>query len=99
MSVGLDALHQSAGMDDFRNMMDAGEAAAPIKQGVDPTVYAAVFGSGAGALILEDMYNRYVNVTRAVPGQGAEAAFYREGMAQVVLDIAYNISKAHEGKS
>jgi hypothetical protein len=84
-------------MDSFRDMMQAGEAMAPIKQIAEPAVYAAAFMTPAGKLVLEDMYARYVNVTRAIPGQGTDAAFYREGMAQVVFDIVHNITQAQNG--
>lgn len=96
-STGLDALFQGADSDAWRDLMSRTEAAAPIKQGVDPELYAVVFGSPAGQAVLTDMYNRYVNVTRCVPGQGADAAFYREGMAQVVFDIVHNMNLAAEG--
>lgn len=97
-STGLDALFENAESDAWRDLLAKTEAAAPIKQGVDPELYAVVFSSPAGREVLADMYNRYVNVTRCVPGQGPEAAFYREGMAQVVFDIIHNISQAHEGE-
>lgn len=95
---GLDGLFEGAGMDDFRKMMDGQEEIAPVKQSLDPAIYAEAFGSEAGQLVLQDMYNRYVNVTRCVPGLGADQAFYREGMAQVVFEIVANIDAAHNGE-
>lgn len=94
---GLDALFQAAESPAWQDLMAAGEVAAPIKQTVTAEAYAATFNTPAGRVVLEDMYNRYVNLTRCVPGQGVDAAFYREGMAQVVFDIVHNISKAQEG--
>jgi hypothetical protein len=95
--AGLDNLFSSADMDSFRKMMGAAEDAAPVKRGLDPAFYAACFGTPEGQAVLQDLYSRYVHVTRAVPGQGADAAFLREGMAQVVFDIVDQISQAHSG--
>lgn len=50
-------------------------------------IYGIAFGTPAGQAVLKDLYSRYVHVTRAVPGEGSDAAFLREGMAQVVMDI------------
>lgn len=69
-----------------------GADAAALGQSVPPETYAAVFTTPAGREVLEDMIRRYVMVTRAVPGEGADAAFYREGMAQVALDIVNQVS-------
>lgn len=96
-NAGLDALFQAAESPAWQDLMAAGEVAAPIKQTVTAEAYAATFNTPAGRAVLEDMYNRYVNLTRCVPGQGVEAAFYREGMAQVVFDIVHNINTAQEG--
>lgn len=96
-TTGVDALFQNADSAAWKELMDRVESQAPIKQGVDPELYAAVFSTPAGQQVLADMYNRYVNLTRCVPGQGTDAAFYREGMAQVVFDIVHNINTAHEG--
>lgn len=96
--TGLDALFQNADSDAWRDLMRRTEADAPVKQGLDPELYAVVFSTPAGREVLADMYNRYVNLTRCVPGQGADAAFYREGMAQVVFDIVHNITLAQEGE-
>jgi hypothetical protein len=95
-TTGLDALFDGADSEAWRDLMAQAEGSAPIKQTVDPALYASIFTSPAGRLVLADMYNRYVNVTRCVPGGGADAAFYREGMAQVVFDIVHNINRAHE---
>lgn len=99
MVDGLDALFQAADNDAWRDLMRRAEESAPMPQGVDPGLYAAVFETPAGRAVLEDMYSRYVNVTRCVPGGGMDAAFYREGMAQVVFDIVHNIHRAHEGET
>lgn len=95
--MGVDALFQNADSAAWKELMSRVEDQAPVKQGVEAEVYAAVFSTPAGKAVLEDMYNRYVNVTRCVPGQGTDAAFYREGMAQVVFDIVNNINQANEG--
>lgn len=95
---GLDALFESADMDEFRAMMDQAERGAPVKRTLDPAVYAACFGTAAGRAVLEDMYARYVHVTRAVPGGGTDAAFYREGMAQVLFDIVDQINQGENGE-
>jgi hypothetical protein len=98
---GLDELFDLAGdpsTDAWRKMMDGAQAAQPVKPAVDPDIYAACFQTDAGRLVLSDLYRRYVHVTRAVPGAGADAAFYREGMAQVVFDIVDRITQAHEGE-
>jgi len=94
---GLDALFANADSEAWTDLMNRAEETAPIKQGVDAAFYAAVFSTPAGREVLADMYNRYVNVTRCIPGEGSDAAFYREGMAQVVFDIVHNINKAHIG--
>lgn len=96
--AGLEKLQDSADMDAFRAMMDQVEAGATIKRTVEAATYAACFQTPAGQEVLRDMYARYVHVTRAVPGQGADAAFYREGMAQVVFDIVDQINLAHSGE-
>lgn len=96
--TGLDALFQNGDSEAWRDLMRRTEDQAPIRQGVDPELYSVVFSTPAGREVLADMYNRYVNVTRCIPGQGPDAAFYREGMAQVVFDIVHNIALAHEGE-
>lgn len=98
MTDRMDAMFASADMESFRAMMDKGEAAAPIKRGLEPEIYLAAFTTEAGRLVLQDMYDRYVHVSRCVPGQGADAAFYREGMAQVVFDIVDQITRAATGE-
>lgn len=94
----LDGLFASADMEAFRAMMNAAEAGAPVKRSVEASIYAACFNTPAGREVLQDLYSRYVHVTRAVPGQGAEAAFYREGSAQVVFDIVDQITQAQNGE-
>lgn len=98
MSDPMEALFQNADDPAWKNLMDQAEQDAPVKQTIDPEVYAACFSTPAGRAVLEDMYRRYVNVTRCVPGQGTDAAFYREGMAQVVFDIVHNVTQAHGGE-
>lgn len=98
MTDPLDSLFASADMGAFRAMMDKAEERAPVKRGLEPEIYAACFATEEGRLVLEDMYSRYVHITRCVPGQGAEAAFYREGMAQVVFDIVDQITMANNGE-
>lgn len=97
-NMGLDALFQNADDPAWRDLMRRTEADAPIRQGVDPAIYAAAFNTPAGRKVLEDLYNRHVNVSRCIPGQGSDAAFYREGMAQVVFDIVYNMTATEEGE-
>ena len=94
---GLAGLHASADMQSWREMIEGDAEDLKIETGLDPAIYALVFGSPEGVMVLEDMYAKYVNVTRAVPGAGADAAFYREGMAQVVFDIVHQMSKAYQG--
>lgn len=99
IAAGLDELFASSdpSMDNWRKMMDEAGKVQQIKSGLDPAIYAACFHTEAGRLVLQDLYARYVHVTRAVPGQGADAAFYREGMAQVVFDIVDKINVAENG--
>lgn len=84
--------------EDFAKQAEDAAKAAGIEATKIATIYAACFNTPAGQVVLEDMYRRYVHVTRAVPGQGAEAAFYREGMAQVVFDIAACIARVQQGE-
>jgi len=66
---------------------------------IEDSVYRAVFNTSAGQAVLHDMYNRYVNVTRWVPGAGEDTGAYREGMAQVVFDIVARLTdRGHEGE-
>jgi|GEM_PF-6911919 len=59
--------------------------------------YRACFNTPAGRAVLEDMRLRYVHVTRFVPGSGAEAGFFREGMAAVYFDIEDKLEINKEG--
>lgn len=95
---GIDALFENADSPAWVDLMERAQEQAPIPQGVDPGLYAVVFNTPAGRELLAEMYNQYVNVTRCVPGQGTEAAFYREGMAQVVFNIVHNINRAEQGE-
>ena len=65
---------------------------------VDASIYLAAFGTPAGRMVLEDLYNRFVNVTRAMPGEAEGSAFYREGMAQVVFDVMMRCEIAAKGE-
>lgn len=60
-------------------------------------VYLACFNTPAGRAVLEDLYNRYVNVSRCVPGEAEGSGFYREGAAQVIFDITATIEAAAIG--
>lgn len=50
-------------------------------------VYRACFSTPAGRAVRQDLYNRFVNVTRCAPGEPEGSSFYREGAAQVVFLI------------
>ncbi len=95
----VESLLGNADMGSFRDMMDKNNAELSVPNSIDADIYAACFSTDAGRLVLEDMQRRYVNVTRAVPGQGADYAFYREGMAQVVFDIADKIMTSNRGEN
>lgn len=60
--------------------------------------YAALYNTPLGRIVLNDMYQQYVNVTQWHPGQAPEHGYYRSGMAQVVWDIAYQIAKSQRIK-
>lgn len=94
--LGFDALFDAADSDAWRKLTE-GQNAPPVDDRLDAALYRQVFGTEAGQLVLADMYNRYVNVTRAVPGMGADQAFYREGMAQVVFDIVHKMTQENDG--
>lgn len=64
---------------------------------VDPAVYLAVFSSPEGQLVLKDLHQRFVDVSRCVPGEPEGSGFYREGMAQVVYHIGAMIEGAAQG--
>lgn len=98
MSLDLDALFQNADDPAWRDLIRKGGEASPIRQGAEPAVYRAVFTSPAGKAVLEDLVRRYVYVTRCIPGEGSDAAFYREGMAQVVHDIVLNMTEEPDGE-
>ena len=93
---GFEALLQAADSDSFSDLMDKINEGLDIKPDVDPDVYKAVFNTTAGRIVLTDMYNRYVNVSRFVPGRDASEGYYREGMAQVVFDIVHLITSEGE---
>lgn len=95
-SDALDQLFQNTDSDAWRDLMERGQEQMPMPRTVDPAIYAACFTSSAGRKVLEDLYSRYVNVTRAVPGQGSDMAFYREGAAQVVFEIVQLIAQSQE---
>lgn len=99
MSEALEGLFDAAdpSMDAWRTMMNGAAQSQPVKAELDPALYLACFTTDAGRLVLEDLYRRYVHVTRAVPGAGHDAAYYREGMAQVVFDIVDQMTQARNG--
>ena len=97
--MGLDeAFRASEDSPAWRTLMDQAGAQSVVQDGVDPEVYAAAFNTPAGRAVLEDLYRRYVNVTRCIPGQGTDAAFYNEGKAQIVFEIIDNITRAENGE-
>ena len=87
-------------MDDpaFKALISQGNESVRLKSGLDPDFYAMCFGTDAGRAVLADLYSRYVNVSRLIPGEPEGSGFYREGMAQVVHDIVYRISLAERGE-
>lgn len=95
MTDPFEALFEAADSPQWRARMATPSVG--VEPSLHPEIYAAVFGSPEGMRVLRDLYNQYVNVTRAVPGEGPERAFYREGMAQVVFDIVSKIEEAHAG--
>lgn len=76
----------------------ASEYAVPGVQELDPAIYLAAFSTPAGRAVLADLYNRYVNVSRFVPGEPDGSGYYREGAAQVVFDIAAKLEAAAQGE-
>lgn len=93
------ALGQSLTSGEWAEIVRQGEEEVRLPTSLDPEVYLAAFGSGPGALVLEDMFERYVNVSRVIPGEGADAAYYREGMAQVVFHIMHMMAMATNGET
>jgi len=92
----LDALFTQADSEAWQELMAKGQQNEDVGQDRVADSYLAAFDTPAGRAVLKDMYQRYVHVTRAVPGQGADAAFYREGMAQVVFDIVAQMKRAEK---
>lgn len=76
----------------------AAEFTVPGMDTLDDGVYLAAFSSPAGRAVLADLYNRFVNVSRFVPGEPEGSGFYREGAAQVVFEIAARIEAAAQGE-
>jgi hypothetical protein len=93
------AMMESASDPSWRAHVD--EAGAPMDvagvQGLDAGIYLACFNTPAGRAVLQDLYTRYVNVSRVVPGEPDGSGFYREGAAQVVFLIASQVEAAAEG--
>lgn len=99
-------------IDPFRELMNAAadpfwrdnvlgsteEAAIPGVKRIDSAIYLACFNTPAGRAVLADLYNRYVNVSRFVPGEPEFSGYYREGMAQVVFEIAALCEAASQGE-
>ncbi|RMD95098.1 MAG: hypothetical protein D6811_01535 [Alphaproteobacteria bacterium] len=50
-----------------------------------PAVWKEVFATPGGQAVLAEMVRLFVAPARAVPGEGVELAWYREGQAAVVL--------------
>lgn len=71
--------------------------AVPGMEGLDSELYRACFSTPAGRAVLEDLMQRYVMVSRFVPGEAEGSGYYREGMAQVVFDIAARCEAASQG--
>ena len=92
----LDVLFEAADDDAWRQLMADERRKARLGSDLDDETYAAAFGTPAGRLVLRDMLKRYVMVTRADPHDAPEAAFYREGMAQVVFEIVDKCNRAEE---
>jgi hypothetical protein len=68
------------------------------KLAVDADTYAAVFGTPAGRLVLEDMTRQFVMQSRWNPGEEPAAGFMREGQAQVVFMIHQKLLMAEKGQ-
>lgn len=62
-----------------------------VDRRVTADIYHACFNTPAGRAVLADLYNRYVNASRCVPGEPEGSGFFREGAAQVVFDIAATV--------
>lgn len=75
------------------------EMSVPGMQSLSPDIYLAAFSTHAGRAVLSDLYNRYVNVSRFVPGEPDGSGYYREGAAQVVFEIAAMIEAASQGEA
>jgi hypothetical protein len=91
------ALDQAFTSDAWNEMIAKAEQAERLPSSLDPEVYYAAFSDGAGRMVLDDMFERFVNVSRVIPGEGSDAAFYREGMAQVVFHIMHMMARAVKG--
>ena len=56
-------------------------------------VYAALFQSDLGVLVLEDLYREFSAVTRWHPDEPVERGFYREGASSVVDFILHKLAE------
>ncbi len=65
---------------------------------IDPSIYLACFSTPAGKMVLRDLFRRYCDTSRWVPGEAKSSGFYREGMAQVVYEIAAHVETAASGE-
>lgn len=83
-----------ADMGSWAKMMQGAQDVTPIKESLDPAVYAACFKTEAGKAVLADLYARFVNVTIVEPGQPLEVHGIRQGQANVVFDLIDKIAKA-----
>lgn len=100
MSVdGFEAMMDAAGDPAFLDFGSQDADPATLAPGVGDDVYRACFGTTAGRAVLRDLYQRFVNGTRFVPGEPADAGFFRDGRAAVVFDIAGRIEAASQGET
>jgi hypothetical protein len=63
--------------------------------GLDPEVYSALFNTELGRLVLTDLTERFCIGPRWVPGESTEAGYFREGQANVVMQIQHFLAEAH----
>ena len=72
-------------------------------RGQPPEVYAALFQTDLGLLVLEDLFREFSAVTRWSPGEPVEAGYYREGASSVVdfiqHKLAAHVADSHQEKA
>lgn len=93
----IDHLFDQADDPAWQQLMQRTAQAVDLRTGADADLYAACFNTPAGRAVLDDFYAMFVNVTRCVPGESMDAAFYREGMAYVLFYIVSRIKEAENG--